>query len=164
MVVAKHACGTLTDDIISQWRESESGMLVAMTCCQGKAASEPARYGFSQNEWEDLCHSSDLTNTEIPEQPGKARERALRRLEEGNRAMKKIDMARVEYLRRHGFAAELSTTDKFPKGDVIMARRLPKNFMKRLQSLQELEEKEPLVFDAMMLKIDMMSIGREVKA
>ena len=163
MVVAKHACGTLTDDIISQWRESKSGMLVAMTCCQGKAASEPSRYGFSQNEWENLCHSSDLTNTEIPEQPGKARDRALRRLEEGNRAMKKIDMARVEYLRRHGFAAELSTTDKFPKGDVIMARRLPKNFMKRLQSLQELEEKEPLVFDAMMLKIDMMSIGREVK-
>ena len=163
LVVAKHACGTLTDDIIAQWRESESGMLVAMTCCQGKAANEPARYGFSQKEWASLCQSSDLTNTEIPEQPGKARERAQRRLEEGNRAMKKIDMARVEYLRRHGFAAELSTTDKFPKGDVIIARRLPKNFINKLQEIKDLEAADPLKFDSIMQRIDLMAAGRVAK-
>lgn len=160
MVVAKHACGTLTDDIISQWRESESSLLVAMTCCQGKAAHEPARYGFGQKEWEKLCQESDLTNTQIPDAPGKGRDRALAKLEEGNRAMKKLDMARVEYLRRHGFKAELSTTDEFPKGDVIIARRLPKTFMKTLEGLQDLEHSELLKFDARMMQIDLLAAGR----
>jgi hypothetical protein len=159
MVVAKHACGTLTDDILEQWRDSKSKMLVAMTCCQGKAAEHPARYGFSQKEWEHLCVESDLTNTQVPDAPGKARERALKKLEQGNRAMKKLDMARVEYLRRHGFQASLSTTDKFPKGDVIIARRLPENFMTRLQELQEMERLEPWKFEAEMMKIDRLAAG-----
>ena len=160
IVVAKHACGTLTDDILAQWRDSESGMLVAMTCCQGKAAHEPARYGFGQQEWEKLCQESDLTNTQIPDMPGKARDRALHRLESGNRAMKKLDMARVEYLRRHGCKAELSTTDKFPKGDVIIARRLPKNFMQKLQTLQNLERTNPWLFESRMMQIDHLATGQ----
>jgi hypothetical protein len=159
LVVAKHACGTLTDDILEQWRDSKSPMLVAMTCCQGKAAEHPARYGFSQKEWEQLCADSDLTNTQIPETPGKARDRALKRLEVGNAAMKKIDMARVEYLRRHGFKAELSTTDKFPKGDVIIARRLPESFMDRLKIIQELERNEPWKYETLMSQIDILAAG-----
>lgn len=159
VVVAKHACGTLTDAILEQWRDSDSKMLVAMTCCQGKAKGEPARYGFSQQEWDQLCAESDLTNTAVPDAPGKARERALERLERGNRAMKKLDMARVEYLRRHGFKAELSTTDKFPKGDVIVARRLPKNFMNKLREVQALEKINPRAFDALLMKFDAAAAG-----
>jgi hypothetical protein len=163
MVVAKHACGTLTDDILEMWRESESPMLVAMTCCQGKAKEHPARYGFSQKEWDDLCAESDLTNIQIPEAPGKARDSAFRRLERGNRAMRKLDMARVEYLRRHGFKAELSTTDKFPKGDVIIARRLPKNFNARLKELQDMERSDPLRFDTTMMMLDVLAAGGKPK-
>jgi hypothetical protein len=159
MVVAKHACGTLTDDIISQWRESESPMLVAMTCCQGKAKGESARYGFSQAQWDQLCQESDLTNTTVPDMPGKARDRAVDRLNRGNQAMKTIDTARVEYLRRHGFQAELITTDKFPKGDVIIARRLPKNFMTKLGELQRLESMNPLAFDTLLIKVDILAAG-----
>ncbi len=161
IVVAKHACGTLTDAVIEQWRDSDSAMLVAMTCCQGKAKGEPARYGFSQAEWDQLCQESDLTNTAVPDAPGKARERALERLGRGNRAMKKMDMARVEYLRRHGFKAELSTTDKFPKGDVIIARRLPKNFMAKLGEAQALAKSDPNAFDALMMRLDVLSAGGE---
>lgn len=163
IVVAKHACGTLTDAVIEQWRDSESAMLVAMTCCQGKAKGESARYGFSQAQWDQLCQESDLTNTTLPDAPGKARERALARLERGNRAMKRIDMARVEYLRRHGFKAELSTTDKFPKGDVIIARRLPKNFMTKLGEAHALEKSDPNAFDAFMMKLDVLAAGGDPK-
>ncbi|KPJ85683.1 hypothetical protein AMJ57_02310 [Parcubacteria bacterium SG8_24] len=163
LVVAKHACGTLTDSIIEQWRGSDSKMLVAMTCCQDKAKDEPARYGFSQAEWHKLCVESAMTNTEVPEAPGKARDKALRRLERGNRAMKKLDMARVEYLRRHGFQARLDVTDKFPKGDTIIARRLPENFMKKLGELQELEKNDPLRFDALMMRLDVLAAGGEPK-
>lgn len=163
IVVAKHACGTLTDAIIRQWRDSESPMLIVMTCCQGKAKGEPSPYGYAQAEWDRLCQESDLTNTEVPDVPGKARDRALDRLERGNRAMRTMDMARVEYLRRHGFKAELSTTDKFPKGDVIIARRLPKNFLTRLGEVQALEKMDPNAFDAFMMRLDVLAAGGEPK-
>lgn len=159
LVVAKHACGTLTDAIISQWKSSESPMLVAMTCCQGKAKGMGAPYGFKQKEWDQLCKESDLTNTEVPELPGKKQNKALEKLNRGNIAMIKIDMARVNYLRRHGCAAELTTTDKFPKGDVIFARRLPGNFMEKLEELQKLEKTDPLEFDTVMMRIDVAGAG-----
>ncbi len=162
IVVAKHACGTLTDAIIEQWTDSESHMLVAMTCCQGKAKDQPARYGFSQSEWSRLCRESDATNTKTDGLQGKELKVAQGKLERGNRAMKKLDMARVEYLRRHGFAAELDITDKFPKGDTIIARRLPPDFMKRLAELKELEAKDPLKFDAQMMRLDLLAAGREL--
>ncbi len=160
LVVAKHACGTLTDDTIRLWRNSESPMLVAMTCCQDKAKDVPSPYGFSQDEWHDLCVESALTNTEVPEEPGKARDIALRKLQRGKDAMYKLDMARVEYLRRHGFAAELRTTDKFPKGDVIIARRLPDAFMDKLRELQQLEREDPRAFDVMQMRLDRMATKR----
>ncbi len=159
IVVAKHACGTLTDAVLEQWRDSESPMLIAMTCCQGKAKGEPARYGFLQNEWDQLCQDSDLTNTAVPDAPGKARDRALERLARGNKAMQKMDMARVEYLRRHGFKAELKTTDKFPKGDVIIARRLPKDFQKKLMKAKVLKMSDPLAFDTLMMGVDVLAAG-----
>jgi hypothetical protein len=159
MVVAKHACGTLTDSIIEQWRDSKSKVMVLMTCCQDEARNEPARYGFSQEEWSRLCRESSKTGTDVPEAPGKARDRALRDLETGNRAMKKLDMARVEYLRRHGFAARLDVTDKFPKGDTIIARRLPSNFMEKFAQIKELEMSDPLRFDNLMMKLDILAAG-----
>lgn len=163
LVVAKHACGTLTDAIIEQWRDSDSHMLIAMTCCQGKAKHEPARYGFSQSDWTRLCQESDLTNTETDGLSGKELERAKARLEKGKRAMKTLDMARVEYLRRHGFAAELDVTDKFPKGDTIIARRLPRNFMEKLSEIQALEKSDPTAFDTLMMKLDVIAAGGTVK-
>lgn len=112
VVVAKHACGDLSDGIIEKWTASESPLLVIMTCCQEKAAGQPARYGMEQSEWSEACKASAKTNNP------KDKDRA-----EGMKAMLKLDNARVDYLRRLGFEAELSTTDKFPKGDVIVARR-----------------------------------------
>jgi hypothetical protein len=55
--------------------------------------------------------------------------------------------------------AELSTTDKFPKGDVIVARRLPKNFMNKLQEVQALEKINPRAFDALLMKFDAVAAG-----
>jgi hypothetical protein len=159
VVVAKHACGVLTDAVIDQWRQSESPMLVAMTCCQGKAAGEPARYGLSQEEWSDLCVASDKTNTKTYGLSGKELEVAQRKLDQGMKAMKKLDMARVEYLRRHGFAAELDITDKFPKGDTIIARRLPENFMDEYTRLRELEKNSPRKFEKEIMKIDVIASG-----
>ncbi len=115
IVVAKHACGTLTDEIIENWVQSESPILCLMTCCQDKAKDQPARYNLSQEEWRNLCKDSSKTNTPDPKKQA-----------EGMIAMTKLDMARVDYLRRHGFEAELIQTDKFPKGDVIVARRIKK--------------------------------------
>jgi len=37
--------------------------------------------------------------------------------------MTELDEARVRYLERHGIEAKLVQTDKFPKGDVIVAKR-----------------------------------------
>ncbi|MFA5185254.1 MAG: methyltransferase [Patescibacteria group bacterium] len=163
IVVAKHACGTLTDDIIRQWIDSESPMLIAMTCCQDKAKHQSASYGMSQDHWHDTCVASALTNTEVPEQPGKARDIAIRKLEEGQRAMLELDMARVEYLRRHGFKAELRLNPEFPKGDVIIARRLPKNFMGKLEEFKALEKDEPEKFDAVMMQLDKLSRGGDYR-
>lgn len=163
IVVAKHACGTLTDDIIRQWIDSESPMLIAMTCCQDKAKHQPASYGMSQGHWHDTCVASALTNTEVPEQPGKARDIAIRKLEEGQKAMFELDMARVEYLRRHGFKAELRLNPEFPKGDVIIARRLPKNFMGKLEELLALERDEPGKFDAITMQLDKMARGGDYR-
>jgi hypothetical protein len=163
VVVAKHACGTLTDAIISQWIDSESPMLIAMTCCQDKAKHQPASYGMSQEHWHDACVASALTNTEVPDEPGRARDIALRKLEEGQRAMLELDMARVEYLRRHGFKAELRLNPEFPKGDVIIARRLPKNFMGKLEELQTLEKDDPNKFDAVISQLDKMARGGDYR-
>ncbi|MDO8572020.1 MAG: methyltransferase [bacterium] len=112
IVVAKHACGDLTDAIIEEWVESESPLLAIMTCCQDKAKDQPARYGISQDEWEHLCRVSGKTGDTNPAHRAK-----------GMEAMTRLDEARVAYLQRHGFEAELIQTDKFPKGDVIIARR-----------------------------------------
>jgi hypothetical protein len=163
IVVAKHACGTLTDAIIEQWINSESPMLVAMTCCQDKAKDMPARYGLEQRRWHDLCVLSGATGQEVPEEPGVQRDIALKELERGKQAMYELDMARVEHLRRNGYKAELHTTDKFPKGDVIIARRLPNNFMVKLNELKKLETDDPNAYDAMIMKLDKMARGGNVK-
>jgi hypothetical protein len=111
VVVAKHACGDLTDSIIEKWAASESKLLCVMTCCQEKAKDQPARYKISQDDWHSWCKQSAWTNDP-------------KRAAEGMRAMTHLDEARVAYLNRHGFQAELIQTDRFPKGDVIIARRL----------------------------------------
>ncbi len=163
LVVAKHACGTLTDDIIDQWMKSESPMLMAMTCCQDKAKDKTARNGIGQQHWHDLCITSGLTGTDIPEEPGTAQNIALERIQEGQKAMHELDMARVEKLRRHGFQAELRLNPEFPKGDVIIARRLPKNFMDKLDELQKLETDEPEKFDAIQMQLDKMVRGGDFR-
>jgi len=61
LVVAKHACGTLSDDILEKWVRSESPMVCLMTCCQEKAADYSPRYGFSRAEWKMLCKDSGGT-------------------------------------------------------------------------------------------------------
>ncbi|MBI3633589.1 MAG: methyltransferase [Candidatus Vogelbacteria bacterium] len=113
MVVAKHACGDLTDTIIEKWVQSDSPVLVLMTCCQDKAQDQPARYKISQEDWKKWCKDSAKTNTNDPI-----------KLAQGMAAMTRLDQARVDYLKRFGFEAKLIQTDKFPKGDVIIARRI----------------------------------------
>ena len=113
IVVAKHACGDLTDTIIEKWVQSQSPLLVIMTCCQDKAQNQPARYNISQDDWRQWCKDSSKTNSDDP-----------KKLSQGMDAMTKLDEARVNYLRRYGFDAKLIQTDKFPKGDVIIARRV----------------------------------------
>lgn len=112
VVVAKHACGTLSDDIIERWVRSESPLLVIMTCCHDKAKDEPARYDLPQEEWQRLCRISSKTNDPKRE-----------RWQRGMEAMTALDEARVRYLERFGVEAKLIQTDKFPKGDVIVAWR-----------------------------------------
>jgi hypothetical protein len=112
IVVAKHACGTLSDDIIERWVRSESPLLAIMTCCHDKAREEPARYDLPQDEWQRLCRVSSKTNDP-------KRERWM----QGMAAMTALDEARVRYLQRFGVEARLLQTDKFPKGDVIIAWR-----------------------------------------
>jgi len=112
VVVAKHACGDLTDTIIEKWVQSESPLLVIMTCCQDKAKDQPARYNISQDDWRRWCKESSKTNSSNPKQSA-----------QGMEAMTSLDEARVRYLKRYGFDARLVQTDKFPKGDVIIARR-----------------------------------------
>lgn len=164
IVVAKHACGTLTDDIIAQFKDSDSKLLVAMTCCQDKACGHPSRYGFSQGEWDRLTVETGWTNLEdqIARSSGHKRTQLEEKLAKGKEAMKTMDMARVEYLRRHGFAAELHMTDKFPKGDVIVARRLPDSFMAIFAELEKLEKSDPVQFDTTMLQLDKLSRGGDV--
>lgn len=123
IVVAKHPCGDLADLIIEKWVASESPMLVIMTCCQDKACGCPARYDIAQSDWNNWCRDSSRTNVELPDPSEKGYAKMKAKLESGKESMTKLDTARVEYLRRHGFDAQLLNTDKFPKGDVIIARR-----------------------------------------
>ncbi len=112
IVVAKHPCGDLCDSIIENWIKSESPLLVIMTCCQEKAANKRARYGLPQEEWTQLCNDSGKTNSPNP---------AIRSA--GVAAMSRLDLARVEHLKRFGFEASLTQNPAFPKGDIIVARR-----------------------------------------
>ena len=123
IVVAKHSCGDLADSIIEKWVQSTSPLLVIMTCCQDKACGLPARYNISQENWNKWCKESSRTNVVLPLETSKKYDKLKGKLESGKKAMTSLDQARVEYLRRHGFDAELMQTDKFPKGDVIIARR-----------------------------------------
>lgn len=112
IVIAKHACGDLTDTIIENWVQSKSPMLVIMTCCQDKAKDKPARYDIPQDDWKTWCKASAKTNSPKPA-----------KREQGMEAMTRLDEARVQYLQRHGCEATLHQTNKFPKGDVIVAKR-----------------------------------------
>lgn len=115
VVVAKHSCGTLSDDIIERWASSsKSPMLMIMTCCHNKAVGEPARYGMGQSEWDKLCKETGKASNEDP------KKRA-----EGMAALTQLDKARIAYLERRGFDAVLTQTDEFPMGDVIVVRRKP---------------------------------------
>ncbi len=115
VIVAKHSCGTLSDDIIERWAShSKSPLLMIMTCCHNKAVGEPARYGMNQQEWDSLCKET-----------GKASNEDTKRRAEGMAALTKLDEARVAYLRRRGFDAVLTQTDKFPMGDVLVIQRRP---------------------------------------
>lgn len=141
-VVAKHPCGDLTDSIISKWVDSKSPLLVIMTCCQDKATDKMAPYGIRQADWTRWCKESAMTNTILPDQSDKKYTEAKEKLERGKEAMLKLDNARVQYLRDHGFDAELRTTDRFPKGDVIIARRLKPERSYRF-TRQGSKQKEP---------------------
>lgn len=123
-VVAKHPCGDLTDSIITKWIDSKSPLLVIMTCCQDKAADKIAPYGIDQADWTAWCKESAMTNTVLPDSSDPKYAKEKEKLERGKAAMLKLDNARVKYLRDQGFDAELRTTNQFPKGDVIIARRL----------------------------------------
>ena len=87
----------------------------------------------------------------------------MEKFKKGKKAMETLDKARVKFLRRHGFAAELVTTDKFPKGDVIIARRLPNNFEAKLDELEKLEKEDPVRFDQTMLRLDKLANGGDVR-
>ena len=162
MVVAKHACGTLTDDSLDLWKDSDSKIFVAMTCCQDKACGHPSRYDIPQEEWDRLTTESGWTNLEdeIGKSSGQKKKELEEKMIKGKEAMKILDMARVDYLRRHGFQAELYMTDKFPKGDVIIARRLPKNFLIKLKEIEQLEKDDPTTFDNLRLKLDYLIKGK----
>ena len=123
IVVAKHPCGDLADLIIEKWVNSESPMLVIMTCCQDKACGCPSRYDIAQSDWNTWCRESSRTNVELPPEADKGFQKMKAKLDSGKEAMFRLDNARVEYLRRHGFEAALVTNDNFPKGDIIVARR-----------------------------------------
>lgn len=112
IVVAKHPCGDLADDLIERWLSSDSPELVMMTCCQGKAKNRAPRYSLEKEEWVDLCKKSDWTNSQDPE-----------KRKEGADAMAELDTKRVEYLRGKGVKVDFYTTDKFIKGNVIVAKR-----------------------------------------
>lgn len=112
VVIAKHPCGDLADDLIERWLNSDSPELVIMTCCQGKAKNKPPRYGLTTDEWQNLCRKSDWTNSAD-----------TNKKQQGMDAMTELDTKRVEYLRQQGIKVDFHTTDKFAKGDVIIARR-----------------------------------------
>ncbi len=123
IVIAKHPCGDLADWIIEKWINSKSPLLVIMTCCQDKACGKPARYGLSQVEWDTLCRQSAMTNIVLPE-PGSTNYTKLKnKLERGIESMYKLDSARLHFLQSMGFDATLFTNKKFPKGNVIIAKR-----------------------------------------
>jgi hypothetical protein len=112
IVVAKHPCGDLADDLLERWLQSESPELVVMTCCQGKAKNRPPRYDLTPEEWKTLCVRSDWTNSENPQKRSR-----------GMDAMVELDMRRVEFLRHEGIHTDLHSTDRFFKGNVIVAKR-----------------------------------------
>jgi hypothetical protein len=83
-----------------------------MTCCQGRAKKLDNPYGFSKEDWQQLCKESDLTNSVNEEQRKK-----------GEEAMRKLDQARVDYLILHGFNAQLKQVKDTVKGNVIVVKR-----------------------------------------
>jgi len=114
IIVSKHPCGTLADSIIDKWTKSKSPALIIMTCCHDKASLETAQYGFTQAEWGALCQRTALTSSSDEAKRLSAME-----------AMDELDRARISYLQRLGFRAELIKDPSFPKGNVIFAYRIP---------------------------------------
>jgi len=112
ITIAKHPCGDLADDLIERWLKSDSPELVIMTCCQSKAKNRPPRYGLNADEWKRLCIRSDWTGSKDPQ-----------KRQQGMDAMVELDTKRVEFLRAKGISVDFHTTDRFYKGDVIVAKR-----------------------------------------
>lgn len=125
IMMAKHPCGDLADSLIERWMQSESPLLMIMTCCQDKACGKPARYNIAQEDWNHWCKNSSRTNI-APDRAQPHYEDQKMKLESGMEAMRQIDQARVDYLKRLGFEAELHQNTDFPKGNVIVARRKKK--------------------------------------
>lgn len=71
----------------------------------------------------DLGGHKGNVRVELPDPSDKGYAKMKAKLESGKDSMTKLDTARVEYLHRHGFDAQLLNTNKFPKGDVIIVRR-----------------------------------------
>lgn len=141
IVVAKHACGDLADGIIENWLNSESPILIMMTCCQGKACDCAARYNIPQETWHDLCLESDKTKSSPETNPAEYLA--------GMRAMTELDKTRTEHLNRlPGITATLTNTEKFPKGDVIVVRRDNSRRETPAPEAQKLAEAYKPVYDA----------------
>jgi hypothetical protein len=85
--LAKHPCGTTTDDIIDAWvKRPDASKLILMTCCHGRAQNSP-RYDISPDRWRQVCRRSDWTNSEDP-----------RKRQEGQKTMDELDALRIRYI------------------------------------------------------------------
>lgn len=61
-VLAKHACGDTSTDIIERFSEFRTGRATLLTCCHGKSREIPrhaARLGVTPAEWKRLTHTAD---------------------------------------------------------------------------------------------------------
>ena len=59
IIISHRACGTLGDDIIKKFNESQAKTLILMPCCLYKACGETPRYNLTQEAWDSLCNATD---------------------------------------------------------------------------------------------------------
>jgi len=131
-IVAKHPCGGLKEDVVSEVIQNEVPFMMLMSCCQDKMCDHVDEYYQyyadeidTKEEFVKIAKISARTNINLDEAPPGKRDELERKRESGVDAMNILDEITANRLRRAGYQVDIIRLEDpmIPKGNVLVARK-----------------------------------------